>query len=179
MRTLCTGAPLDRRNSGPEAGGARFATPARMIARAVVDDFLAQKDLAIVGVSRSGEGFGNVIVKELDQKGYTLHLVHPEVDQIGGRACVASLAEVAEKVGGVVLVTPPAQTEKLVGEIADLGIKRVWMQQGAESEAAIRAAEERGLSVVHHHCILMFAEPAHWIHRAHRWMKGVSGGLPT
>ena len=34
-----------------------------MASQASVDDFLAQRTLAIAGVSRSGKGFGNVVLK--------------------------------------------------------------------------------------------------------------------
>lgn len=149
------------------------------IARPLVDDFLAQRSLALVGVSRDGNtGFGNAVRKELSSKGYTLHLVHPEADRIGDMACARSLAEVASQVGGVVLVTPPAQTETLVDEAAALGIRRVWMQQGAESPEALRRCAAHGITPVHGECILMFAEPAAWIHRAHRWARGAFGELP-
>jgi hypothetical protein len=65
-------------------------------------------------------------------------------------------------------VVPPAETEKLVGECARLGVERLWMQQGSESEAAIRAAEAAGMSVVHHACVLMYAAPS----GVHRWHAG-------
>lgn len=148
------------------------------VSRAVIDDFLAQKSLAVVGVSRNGEGFGNVVRKELSEKGYHLTIVHPEADKIGDQPCAHSLAEVAGRVDGLVLVTPPAQTERLVQEAASLGIRRVWMQQGAESPAAIEACERNGIAAVHNECILMFAEPAAWFHRAHRWARGTFGELP-
>ena len=73
---------------------------------------------------------------------------------------------------------PPAQTEKVVRDAAAAGIRRAWMQQGSESESAIRLCEENGVSVVHGECILMFAEPAAFYHRGHRWMWGVLGKLP-
>lgn len=149
-----------------------------MVPRALIDDFLAQKSLALVGVSRNGEGFGNTVRKELAGKGYELFVIHPDVERIGEQACVRSLAEVADRVGGVVLVTPPEQTRALVEECAGLGIRRVWIQQGAESAEAIRFCEEHGVSAVHHACILMFAEPAAWFHRAHRWVADVTGSLP-
>ena len=149
-----------------------------MIPRAVIDDFLDQRSLALVGVSRGGEGFGNAVRKDLAGKGYELYVVHPEADAIGDAPCVKCLAEVAAKVGGVVLITPPKQTEKLVQEAHALGIRRVWMQQGAESDAAIAFCEAHGISVVHHECILMFAEPAAWFHRTHRWVRGAVGELP-
>ena len=149
-----------------------------MVSRGTIDDFLAQRSLALAGVSRDGTGFGNNVLKELNGKGYTLHLVHPAVESIAGLPCVKRLADVAGKVGGLVLVTPPEQSVKLCHEAAAAGITRVWMQQGAESEEAIRVCGEKGISVVHGHCILMFAEPAAFPHRVHRWLKRVGGSLP-
>jgi uncharacterized protein len=149
-----------------------------MVSRRTIDDFLAQKTLALAGVSRSGKGFGNAVRKELAAKGYTVRLVHPDVDAIEGQPCARSLRDVAAEVGGVVLVTPPEVTAALVREAAEAGIRRVWMQQGAESEEAVRFCEQHGVDVVHHQCILMFGEPAAWPHRFHRRVRAIFGRLP-
>jgi predicted CoA-binding protein len=84
-----------------------------------------------------------------------------------------------EPVGGVLTVVPPAETEKVVAAGHEAGIARVWMQQGSESAAAIRFCEEHGIAVVHHECVLMFAEPAGWFHRVHRWVWRLLGRLPS
>ena len=147
--------------------------------RATIDAFLSQKSLALVGVRRDGlSGFGNAARKELAEQGYELHVVHPEADRIADQPCAHTLAEVASSVGGVVLVTPPAQTLKLVEEAAAAGIRRVWMQQGSESPDALRYCEQHGIEAVHGECILMFAEPTAWFHRAHRWARQSFGHLP-
>ncbi len=151
-----------------------------MVSRRTIDDFLAQKTLAVVGVSRDGKkGFGNAVLKELGAKGYTLLPVHREAQTIQGRPCARSLAEVAPRVGGVVLVTPPDSTSALVREAAAAGITRVWMQQGAESEDAVRFCDEHGIAAVHHECILMFTEPAGFPHRLHRGIWWLLGKLPA
>lgn len=150
-----------------------------MASKAAIDDFLAQKSLALCGVSRSGKGFGNLVRKQLQAAGYELLLVHPEAESIEGQPCVRQLRDVAGKVGGVVLVTPPEVTAKLVREVAEAGIRRVWMQQGAESEDAVRFCEAAGLTAIHGQCILMFAQPVRGIHRLHRWVRGVFGRLPS
>jgi uncharacterized protein len=149
-----------------------------VVTRAIIDDFLAHKSLGLVGVSRTGKGFGNAIRKELAARGYTIHLVHPEADAIDGQSCARSLRDVADKVGGVVLVTPPASTEKLVRQAAEAGVRRVWLQQGAESSDAIGFCEREGIDVVHHECILMFAEPAGFPHGLHRWLRKIFGRMP-
>jgi len=150
-----------------------------VVSRAVIDDFLAQRSLALAGVSRDGRtGFGNAVRKDLAAKGYAMLVVHPEAETIGGQPCARSVREVADRVGGLVLVTPPAATEGLVREAAEAGIRRVWMQQGAESAEAIRVCEERGIAVVHHECIMMFSEPVGSFHGFHRWLRRVFRGLP-
>jgi len=149
-----------------------------MTTRAAIDDFISQKTLAVVGVSRSGKKFGNAASRELRAKGYRLFPVHPTAESIDGESCYTSLAELPEPVGGVLVVVPPTETEKVVRDAAAAGIRRIWMQQGAQSAAAIKFCEEQGLSVVHGECILMFAEPVQGGHRFHRWIWRLLGKLP-
>jgi predicted CoA-binding protein len=149
-----------------------------MTAKSAVDDFIAQRKLAVVGVSRKGNKFGNLAFKELKTKGYQLYPVHPQAASIGGERCYPSLGALPEPVGGVLVVVPPGETEKVVRDAVAAGIRRVWLQQGAESPEAIRLCQEYGISAVHGECILMFAEPAAWFHRAHRWVWRLLGKLP-
>lgn len=145
---------------------------------ATVEDFVAQKTLALAGASRSGKKFGNSVMKELRAKGYTVHPVHPEAEEIDGVRCVPSLADLPEPVGGVVLTVKPHETEKLVREAHAAGIPRVWMQQGAQSDDAIAFCRDNGVDAVHGECILMFAGPVQGVHAFHRWLWKVFGKLP-
>jgi len=149
-----------------------------MVSRQVIDEVLSQKTLALVGVSRNGAGFGNMVRKALAGKGYSILLVHHEAETIAGAPCARNLKDVASRVGGVILVTPPASTSALVREAAEAGIRRIWMQQGAESPEAIQFCEQQGLAAVHGQCILMFVEPAMWLHRFHRGINKIIGRLP-
>jgi predicted CoA-binding protein len=149
-----------------------------MTTQASVEGFLAERTLAIAGVSRSGKGFGNSVLKDLTGKGYEVLPVHPGAGEVGGVQSSPSLAELPKKVGGLILVVPPQQTEKLVREAKEAGIDRVWIQQGAESPDAIQFCAENGIDAVHGECIMMFAQPT-GIHRFHRWLNGVFGKLPT
>lgn len=149
-----------------------------MTTRAAVDDFLAQRTLAVVGVSRKGQKFGNMAFRELKKKEYQVFAVNPNAEEIEGERCYPGLKALPKEVGGVLIVVPPEQTEQVVRDAAEAGIRRVWMQQGAESESAIRFCEEEGISAVHGECILMFAEPTGFGHRMHRWVWGLLGKLP-
>jgi uncharacterized protein len=150
-----------------------------MSSRADVDDFLAQKTLAVVGVSRNSQKFGNAIFNELKAKGYQVYPVNPQAEKIGEDKCYPSLAALPAGVEGVVVVVPPAKAEQVVQDAAQAGIKRVWLQPGAQSPAAIKTAQDKGLRVVAGECILMYARPAAFFHRAHGFVwkmigKGVS-----
>ena len=149
-----------------------------MTSRVVVEDFLAQPKLAVVGASRDSKKFGNKVYKDLVAKGYQTFPVNPHADTIEGQPCYPNLRALPEAVGGVVVVVPPAETEKVVHEAAEVGIRRIWMQQGAESDTAIRFCQENGMSVVAGECILMFAAPVGFGHRMHRWVWGLLGKLP-
>lgn len=143
-----------------------------------ITDFIAQRNLAIVGVSRGGKKFGNMAFKTLKQKGYRVFPINPNAETIEGEHCYPSLLALPEPVENVLVVVPPAETERVVREAAAAGIRRVWLQQGAASEAAIRFCDEHGMSVIHDECILMFAQPVVSFHRFHRWVWKVLGKLP-
>jgi hypothetical protein len=150
----------------------------RMNTRQDVQGFLAQKTLAVVGLSRNPQAFSARVYQELKAKGYRLIPVNPNAGEIGGETCYASLQAIPEKVGGVLVVTPPAETENVVREAAARGIRNLWIQQGAESEAALRLCRENGLSAVSKQCILMFAEPVRSFHAFHRWFARLFGMVP-
>ncbi len=149
-----------------------------MTKREMIDDFLAQRKLALVGMSRGGRKFGNAVYKELSSKGYEIFPVHPQADLIDGRRCWPDLRSLPPDVGGLIIVVPPAQTVKMVAEAKDAGIHRVWMQQGSQSTAAVAFCEENGLSVIQRECILMHAEPVVSVHRVHRWLWRLFGMSP-
>ena len=149
-----------------------------MTPKEAIDDFVSQRKLALVGASSKKGKFGNFALKDLRAKGYKIFPVHPQARTIEGEPCYPSFAALPEPVDGVLVVVPPAQTEKVVRDAAAAGIKRVWMQQGAESPAAIKFCEENGIRAVDGECILMFTEPAAWFHRAHRWIWKLLGKLP-
>jgi predicted CoA-binding protein len=148
-----------------------------MISKAVVEDFISQKALAIVGVSRGGQKFGNMAYREFKAKGYQLYPIHPSAETLEGDRAYADFKSLPEKVGGVLVIVPPAQTEKVVREAAAAGVTRIWMQRGAESEAAIRFCQEGGIAEVHGECIMMFAGK-YFFHKPHRWVWGLLGKLP-
>jgi uncharacterized protein len=143
-----------------------------------IQGFVAEKTLAVAGLSRDEKSFSAAVSKELTNKGYTLFPVNPNADSIRGVKCYPGLSSLPKKVGGVLVFTPPAQTEKVVREAVAAGIRRIWIQQGAQSEGALRFCADNKLPAVSRQCILMFVEPVSSIHGFHRWVKKLFGGMP-
>ena len=149
-----------------------------MISKKAVDNFLTQKNIAVVGVSRNGAKTGSKIYKELKAKNYRTFAVNPKAGNNGEITFYPDLRSIPEDVDGVVLAVPPAVTDMVVREAHELGITHVWMQLGAESQNAIDFCKEKGINVIHNLCIFMFAEPVESIHKVHKWFVKLFGKLP-
>jgi len=150
-----------------------------MNSKKTVEEFLAQKKIAVVGVSRKKTKFGNAIYRELKQKGYIVFPINPNIKEYDGVVCYPDLYSLPEKIDAVVINVPPVQAEKVVKEAKETGVNKVWLQQGSQSETAVKYCEENGIDFVSNECILMFAQPSAFIHRAHKWVWGVFGKLPS
>lgn len=131
-----------------------------------IAQFLAQPVVAVVGVSRT-RGFGSSALTALRRAGRQAYPVNEGADEIAGERCWRSLRDLPERPGGVMVVVPPARALEVIAECAALGIQHVWLQRGAESDAAVALAREHGIALVHGECVVMYARPTgiHWLHR--------------
>jgi predicted CoA-binding protein len=81
--------------------------------------------------------------------------VNPYLAEILGDRCYPSLSDLPSKPDVVDTVVPPAVTEKIVRECAALGIDKVWMQPGSESEQAIAFCKRNGIKFVYGVCVMV------------------------
>jgi predicted CoA-binding protein len=114
----------------------------------------------------------------MKEKGLRVVAVNPKHYQIDGIKCYASVFDLPSEVESVVVVVPPAQTEKVVHACVKKGIPAVWLQRGAESPRAIEEAEQGGISVIQGQCIIMFLEPVQGFHSVHRFFTKLVGAYP-
>ena len=142
-----------------------------------IQDFIELKQLAILGVSRSGKKFGNSIYTELKGRGIQVFIVHPEAQEINGEKCYPNLVALQGKVDGVVICLPPSQSGQALRDAAAAGIKPIWLQQGADSPEVLAVANELGQHPIVGKCILMYAPPVRSFHGWHRWFMKLIGQL--
>ncbi len=145
---------------------------------AKINEFLAQKTFALVGVSSKKTKFGSTAYKELKSKNFKVFPVNLNMEEFNGDKCYPNLSSIDEKVDAAIIVTKHEQTIEIIKEAIENNIKHIWLQQGAESKKAVKLAEENGMNVISKRCILMFAEKLGFIHKCHRGISKVFGKYP-
>ena len=151
-----------------------------------VHDFLAQKRIAVAGVSRNGgkHPAGNLIYHRLKTTGHEVFAVNPHMQTFDGDRCYPDLRSIPGGVDGVVIITRPEVTERIVHDCVDAGVRRVWMHQSlgkgtSVSPTAIEYCHSHDVSVIAGACPMMYGDGVDVGHTCMRWFLRVTGGLPT
>ena len=151
-----------------------------------IGEFLAQKRIAVAGVSR-GDGShaaANLIYHRLKTTGHDVFAVNPNMDTFDGDRCYADLKSIPGGVDGVVVVTRPAITERIVRDCNAAGVHRVWMHQSvgqgtSVSPKAVDYCHEHDISVIAGGCPMMYGEHVDFGHTCMRWVIKLTGGVHT
>jgi predicted CoA-binding protein len=137
------------------------------------DVFLANKRIAVTGVSRTPKDHGsNTVYKRLRDRGYEVFAVNPNADKVEGDPCYQDLTSIPGGVQAVVIGTRPEIAEETMRECAELGIMQVWMHRGpgtgSVSAAAAAYGRQRGITVIDGGCPCMFGPTADFGHKVMR-----------
>ncbi len=111
--------------------------------------------IAVVGASNDPSKYGNVIVRNLAAKGYTVLPVNPKEKEIAGLPAFPDLASVPGPVHLVDVVTPPPVTRRVLEEAARRGLPAVWLQDGSYDDAALAVAAAAPFKTVYEACIMV------------------------
>jgi uncharacterized protein len=151
-----------------------------------IADFLAQGRIAVAGVSRDNHHHpaANLIYRRLKQTGHEVFAVNPHLQTIDGDRCYPDVQSVPGGVDGVVIVTRPETSAKIVRECGAAGIRRVWMHRSTAkgssvSPEAVEYCHAHNISVIAGACPMMFGPGVDFGHACMRWMLKLTGGLPT
>ena len=137
----------------------------------LVQDFLAQKKIAVVGVSDKRETGCNLAYNNFKKNGYQVYAVNPRILTFNGNPCYADLKSLPEKPDAVFILTSPKVTEQIVQECVDLGIKYIWMHcmmgtkpglaagMTSVSQDAVEMCNANGIAVIPGSCPNQFLKP--------------------
>jgi predicted CoA-binding protein len=143
--------------------------------------FLANKRVAVTGVSRSPKDHGsNTVYKRLRDRGYEVFAINPNTDHVEGDLCYHDLKSIPGGVDAVVIGTRPEIAEDTMRECAELGIKHVWMHRGpgagSVSPTATDYGRQHGITVIDGGCPCMFGPTADFGHKIMRLV--LAGHVP-
>ena len=148
----------------------------------IIEDFLAQKRIAIVGASRDTKSFSVMLLKAFSGRGYDVVPVNPKTPNVLGHTCYARVQDIRPPVQGALLMTSAQATESLVEECAKSGIPRIWIY-GANgktnvSQKTLDFCRERGIQVIAGQCPFMFLPGSASVHRFHGFVRKITGRYP-
>jgi uncharacterized protein len=151
-----------------------------------VHDFLAQKRIAVAGVSRddTDHAAANLIYRRLKHSGHDVFAINPHMQTFDGDRCYSDVRSIEGGVDGVVIVTRPAVTESIVHDCSEAGVRRVWMHQSLNkgssvSPKAVEFCHQHDISVLAGACPMMYGDHVDFGHTCMRWILELTGGLPA
>jgi predicted CoA-binding protein len=147
----------------------------------LVQDFLAQKRIAVVGVSDKRETGCNLAYTKFKENGNQVFAVNPRISTYAGSPCYADLKSLPEKPDAVFIFANPKVTEQIVQQCVDLGVKHVWMHcmmgtkpglaagMTSVSQSAVEMCKANGITVIPGSCPNQFIKPD----GGHKLMRGL------
>lgn len=154
----------------------------QVVSLETIENFLAEKRLAMIGVSRQPKHFSVLLFEDLCRRGYEVIPVNPKMDKIQGHRCFARVQDIQPPVAAALLMTSPEITDAVVADCAEAGVQKIWMYRaggsGAVSPKAIEFCNERGIEVVPGQCPLMFLPGGSSFHHLHGLIRKLTGRYP-
>jgi uncharacterized protein len=137
----------------------------------LVQDFLAQKKIAVVGVSDKRDTGCNLAYKKFKENGYQVYAVNPRISTYEGETCYPDLKSIPDKVDAVFVLASPKVTEQIIQQCVDLGVRHVWMHcmmgtkpglaagMTSVSPSAVEMCNASGIAVIPGSCPNQFLKP--------------------
>jgi uncharacterized protein len=147
-----------------------------------INEFLSHRRIALVGVSRNSQEFGNRLYHDMRRFGYDVAPVNPAAETIDGDRCYARVQDIQPGVEAALLLTAPALNGQLVADCAEAGVKQVWFygvtDRSAENAQAIAYCREHGIAVIPGYCPYMYLQGAPFYHGIHGFVARLAGMAP-
>lgn len=147
----------------------------------LVQNFLAQKKIAVVGVSDKRETGCNLAYTKFKENGYQVFAVNPRISTFNGDTCYPDLKSLPEKPDAVFLLTNPKVTDQIIQQCVEIGVKHVWMHcmmgtkpglaasMTSVSQSAVEVCKANGIEVIPGSCPNQYLNPD----GGHKFMRGL------
>jgi predicted CoA-binding protein len=121
-----------------------------------MDTFISRSyTYVLIGASSNEEKYGYKILENLLDAGFHVLPINPKGGQILGQKVYKNINEIAEGIDVVIFVVPPQVTKNIIEDVVSLGITKVWLQPGSESDEVIEFCDKHNIDCYHHACIML------------------------
>jgi len=104
--------------------------------------------IAIIGASNNKEKYGNKAVRAYKKQGHSVYPVNPREKTIEGLSTYKSILDIPGEIERASIYLPHKIGTIIIEEIAEKGVKEVFLNPGSESKELIEKAEKLGLNVI-------------------------------
>lgn len=154
-----------------------------IVTRKTIEEFFAEKRIAVIGASRDKRKYGHVLLAALRDRGYEVAAVNPNAGSIDGTPCFGSIKEVTPKAEAAIAVLAAPKLDAVVRDCAEAGVRRLWMHEhvmkGVRNPRAIFLCEENGIECIAGLCPMMFMPKTGLQHRLHGSILRLFGAYPA
>lgn len=118
-------------------------------------NFLNKKyTYAIVGASNNEEKYGYTIFKSLLDAGFRVIPINPKEDLVLGQKCFHNLSQFQGHIDVVDFVVPAGVTIRVLEEVVDLEIKKVWFQPGSNDLKCEKFCFKNNIKYLSNFCLM-------------------------
>ena len=151
--------------------------------REQINNFLSQKNITLIGVSRNPQDFTRNLFRDLKQKGYNVIPVNPYTKVIDGEICYPDIDSIKEKIDAVLIFTPTITIVNIVEDLIKKDIKNIWIHNSDNKSKTIKilveSLKQRGINIIQGYCPYMFLPDAQFFHRLHGFFIKLFGSYPS
>ncbi len=132
------------------------------------EQFFELPSFVVIG-NASLKAFPKLTYRNLRQVGKTVYPV-----ELGGKPTVegdqayGAVADLPETVQGAIIELPAAHTLSAVKQVAEAGIKDLWLHMLSESDEVLQFCEENGIRVRYGTCAVMYTQQGPSYHSIHK-----------
>jgi predicted CoA-binding protein len=120
---------------------------------ALIQALKDSRTIAVVGLSNRPERPSHEVASYLQEAGYRIITVNPNIAETLGEPAYPNLRSVPDSVDIVNVFRRPEHLPGIVEDAIAIGAKIIWMQLGVAHEGAAARARAAGLHVVMNTCL--------------------------
>jgi predicted CoA-binding protein len=110
--------------------------------------------VAVVGLSSNPERPSHQVAQYLQDRGYRIVPVNPNVSEVLGEQSYPDLLSIPQPVDVVDIFRRPEAVPVIVEQAIEIGAKAIWMQKGVRNQEAAEQAQTSGLLTVMDRCMM-------------------------